>query len=347
VRRSLLLIPVLGVLAIAAVAFSLRPTSTAAASPTTAIRACVAAHGNDTKQRPETVDCLTGALVEAVRSGRYAEVLALRLELEGTAANSSCHAAGHAAGKVLVEEFGALVTLERMFAGPEEKPEYTCTAALVHGLVAGSASGTNPLSVEKIAEQCVWLGGINQRYQSECAHFFGHVVWDEVGELGDGLAERCKLVGVAKGWNPQRTCISGAIMQKFDLQAKHYDPENTEGRTKRPPTREELQSLCNVFASSDQETREGCFGALGWLAAVSTNDVLSYDSTEPGWDDKAMVVYLEAVTLCDGNEECHRNFVNHLRVNTFASGLAEKFCVQARVDMTTCRGIIDRYTKQN
>ena len=347
VVRRLLLLPAVGVLVLVGVVAFARSSSEVSASPTTAIRACIVAHGSATRQKPETVDCLTRALSDAIRTRQYAEVLTLRAELDGTAVNSSCHAAGHAAGQVLVEEFGAASMIDHMFPdpAPSSDPVGTCTAALIHGLVAGSVDGARPLPISKIAEQCVRLGAINHGYQHECAHFFGHVVWKEVGRLDGELAELCQMVGVGQSANPQRTCISGAVMQKFDLQTKHYDPENLEGQKRQPPTRDELRTLCDAFADSDFETREGCFGALGWLAAVSTSDELNHDESAPGWEDKAMSVYLDTIPLCAGSAECHMNFVNHLNPVTFASGFAKRFCTAAEVDMNVCERIITRYTK--
>lgn len=344
VRRLLYVLPLLGLLVFTGVWVASR-SGEVSASPAPVIRACIATQGTDVKQNPKTVGCLTRALVDAVRAGRYAEVLALRPELEGTTANASCHAAGHAAGIELVGMYGMKGTIDRLFTGPEEHVEYTCTAALIHGLVAGSTVGAPPFDLESVAEQCIRLEETNFSYSNECAHFFGHAVWRSVGELSPELAEVCSLLKGRATTNPVRTCIGGAIMQKFDLQTKHYDPTNTSAQRKLPPKLSELTGLCDVFAGEDVETKEGCMGAVGWLAAVSTNDKLDYDKSGPEWDAKALPVYLEAVAVCDGDAECHRNFINHLRVNAYSGPVAREVCVQAKIEMDTCERTIERYVE--
>jgi hypothetical protein len=344
VRRLLYALPFLGLLLVAGL-WVVSRSGEVSASPAPVIRACIATQGPDVKQNPETVDCLARALVDAVRTGQYAEVLALRPELEGTTANASCHAAGHAAGIELVGMYGMEGTIDRLFTGPEESVEYTCTAALVHGLVAGSTSGEPPFDFEGVAGQCLRLEETNFSYANECAHFFGHAVWRSVGALSADIAEVCSFLDSNDEPNPKRTCIGGAIMQKFDLQTKHYDPTNTEAQNKLPPKLSELTGLCDVFDGQDVETTEGCMGAVGWLAAVSTNDKLDYDKSGPEWDAKALPVYLEAVAVCDGDAECHRNFINHLRVNAYSGPVARELCVQAKIEMATCERTIDRYVE--
>jgi len=316
--------------------------SGAATAP--AMRACVLTQGESLRQNPVTVECLTGVMVDAVEAGTYADLLGLRAELEGSSAGYSCHAAGHAAGLELVERFGMDGTIDRLFDGPVEETEYTCTAALVHGLVGGMTDGEPPFDLEFVASQCRRLEAeANFNYSNECAHFFGHAVWRSVGELTPAIADLCSLLGSSDTRSRQRTCISGAIMQKFDLQTKHYDPSNAEAQQKQPPPLSELFGLCDVFAGEEFDVTEGCMGAAGWLAAVSTNDKLEYESSGPEWDAAALPVYLEAIAVCDGNAECHRNFINHLRANAYRGPVAREVCVRAGVEMGTCEQVIERY----
>lgn len=314
------------------------------ASTATSLRACLLTQGESLRQNPETVECLTVVLVDAVDAGTYAEVLGLRAELEGSTAGTSCHAAGHAAGIELVGRFGMDGTIDRLFDSPGEETEYTCTAALVHGLVGGMTSGEPPFDLEFTAAQCRRLEiEANFNYSNECAHFYGHAVWRSVGELSPAIADLCSMLGSSDTRSRQRTCISGAIMQKFDLQTKHYDPGNAEAQQKLPPALSEIDGLCEVFAGEEFDVTEGCMGAVGWLAAISTNDKLEYTDSGPEWDAAALPVYLEAISVCDENAECHRNFINHLRANAYRGPVARELCVRARVEMGTCEQVIERY----
>jgi len=295
-------------------------------------------------QQENVVACLAQTLVAAAEGGTYHEILALTEHLRKGRLQSSCHAAGHRAGIELQREYGIDAALARLFPpGEDGAPvDYICTSAVVHGLVGGGETdGSDPADV---AASCMSLDRVDYRYTHECAHFYGHGVWRRTGELGPGLVRECSLLaGGTTGLAPE-ICVTGAVMQKYDLQTKHYDPFNEEAKARKTPTREELESLCDNVTGNEAFS-DGCNGAVGWLAAMRAQDRLDeHDERSPGYRDLAIEVYTDELGICrDGatlQEQCSQNFITHFRPQAYHDGIAREVCERAAVDMERCEKVI-------
>lgn len=308
--------------------------------------ACEELQPESDNQQENVVECLTRVLVAAVENGTYDEILARTEHLRQGRLQSSCHAAGHRAGNILYEEYGIDEALARTFPenpGRTTTPvDYICTSALVHGLVGGGdAGGDAPVD---IAASCLSLDRVDYRYTHECAHFYGHGVWRRVGELGPKLAQECNLLaGSTTGLAPE-ICVTGAVMQIFDLQTKHYDPSNETAKRRETPSREVLETLCDGVAD-DRSYTDGCRGAVGWLAAMRAQDVLDeHDENADEYYDLAVRTYADELGICrEGNglhEQCVQNFITHFRPQAYHNGIARDVCAIVGVETSRCEKVI-------
>lgn len=320
-----------------------------AASTTERIRQCEELQPESDDQQENVVVCLSQTLIAATEDGTYDEVLALTDDLRKGRLQASCHAAGHRAGIALYQEYGMDGTLEKIFAGHtdgEAPVDYICTSALVHGLVGGGE--TTDADPAGIAASCLSLDRVAYRYTHECAHFFGHGVWRRIGELGPALAEECGMLDGSATGLATEICVTGAVMQKYDLQTKHYDPFNKEAQKRETPSRAELEALCRAV-SGDTAFTNGCQGAVGWLAAMRAQDRLDeYDESDDGYFTLAVEVYADELELCRNGgslqEQCTQNFITHFRPQAYHNGIASEVCGKVGVDALRCQRIIDLRT---
>lgn len=314
--------------------------------------ACERLQPDTDNQEENVVACLTQVLVNAAENNTYDEILARTEYLRQGRLQASCHAAGHRAGIALYTEYGIDAALLKVFPASMNDGttpvDYICTSALVHGLVGGGeVDGSDPKS---IAASCLSLDRVAYRYTHECAHFYGHGVWRRIGELGPELAEACALLaGSATGLAPE-ICVTGAVMQKYDLQTKHYDPFNEEAKRRETPSRAELETLCTAV-SGNESFANGCQGAVGWLSAMRAQDVLDeYDEKSETYRDLAIATYADELGICRGEtglqEQCVANFITHFRPQAYHDGIARKVCEIVGVDMTRCEKIIAMRTGQ-
>jgi len=263
-----------GLLALAAVAVA-APRHGGTQSTSERLAACEKLQPESDNQQETVVACLAQVLVDAAENGTYDEILAKTEHLRQGRLQASCHAAGHRAGIELYQEYGIDTALAKVFPtsaeGTAVPVDYICTSALVHGLVGGGeVDGSDP---KAIAESCLSLDRVEYRYTHECAHFYGHGVWRRIGTLGPELADECALLdGGSTGLAPE-ICVTGAVMQKYDLQTKHYDPFNEEAKRRETPSRAELEPLCDTVTGNTSYTN-GCHGAVCWLAAMRAQDTL-------------------------------------------------------------------------
>jgi len=322
------------------------PRITGAQSTTERLDACEALQPESDNQEESVVACLTQVLVTAAENGTYTEILAKTEHLRQGRLQASCHAAGHRAGIALYEEYGIDTALAKVFpAGAAEGTtpvDYICTSALVHGLVGGGeVDGSDP---KAIAASCLSLDRVEYRYTHECAHFYGHGVWRRIGKLGPELAEACALLdGGTTGLAPE-ICVTGAVMQKYDLQTKHYDPFNEEAKRRETPSRTELETLCDTVTENQAYTN-GCHGAVGWLSAMRAQDTLDeYDENDASYYELAVATYTEELGICRTDtglqEQCVQNFITHFRPQAYHNGIAEDVCELVGVDMTRCEKVI-------
>lgn len=332
-------------LLLAALAFA-APRIGTAQSTTERLEACEELQPESDNQEETVVACLTQVLVDAAENGTYTEILAKTEHLRQGRLQASCHAAGHRAGIALYEEYGIDAALAKVFPDDTEQRttpvDYICTSALVHGLVGGGeVDGSDPKAV---AASCLSLDRVEYRYTHECAHFYGHGVWRRIGALGPELADACALLdGGSTGLAPE-ICVTGAVMQKYDLQTKHYDPFNEEAKRRETPSRAELETLCDTVTGNTAYTN-GCRGAVGWLAAMRAQDTLDeYDENDDAYYEIAVGAYTEELGICrvDGGlqEQCVQNFITHFRPQAYHNGIAEDVCRNVGVDMTRCEKVI-------
>lgn len=311
---------------------------TAGRSVAERIEACRQLQGDTDEQQEPVVVCLADALSDAVEDGTYPEVLGMAQELTTSRMNASCHAAGHRVGGRLYETYGAARALEMMFGASNRPIEYTCTTAVVHGIVGGSEAGGEDLAT--VAGYCLSLDAVDFRYTHECAHFYGHGVWREVGTISAKLTDTCDNLDGSKTGMAVEICVSGAIMQRYDLQTKHYDPFNEEAQDKSPPSRDELLGLCDALASSEQ-TYSGCMGAVGWLSAMRAQaqlDVARDD--DPSYIEESVAIYAAELATCKGQKSCEGNFITHFRPAAYRNGIATKVCAIGRVEQQRCDDVI-------
>ena len=314
-------------------------------STTERLADCEALQPESDDQQENVVACLAQVLVAATENGTYHEILARTEHLRRGRLQASCHAAGHRAGIELERAYGMDGALLRIFPRDNDGPvpvDYICTSALVHGLVGGAETGrTDPSDV---AASCLSLDRVDYRYTHECAHFYGHGVWRRVGTIGPDIAEECsRLEGGTTGLAPE-ICITGAVMQKYDLQTKHYDPFNEEAKKRQNPSKDELERLCDAITDGGPLT-DGCRGAVGWLAAMRAQDRLDeLDENSRAYRDIAVSVYADELGICrDGesvHEQCSQNFITHFRPRAYHDGIAKDVCAIVGVDMTRCEKVI-------
>jgi hypothetical protein len=344
-RRILRLSLVAALLLLAAGAIAL-PRVSEARSTTERLDDCEALQPESDNQQENVVACLTQVLVDAAENGTYHEILARTEHLRQGRLQASCHAAGHRAGITLYEKYGIDEALAKVFPATGDTGrvavDYICTSALVHGLVGGGeVDGSAP---EDVAKSCLSLDRVEYRYTHECAHFYGHGVWRRINALGPELAEECALLaGGTTGLAPE-ICVTGAVMQKYDLQTKHYDPFNEEAQRRETPSREELETLCDTV-TGNQDFTNGCRGAVGWLAAMRAQDILDeYSEDDPAYYDLAVSAYTEELGVCRTGgglqEQCVQNFITHFRPQAYHNGIAKDVCEIVGVDMTRCEKVI-------
>jgi hypothetical protein len=338
----------LGTLLLAAAttgAWQLRDAGTNA-STTERLATCEALQPDSDNQAESVVVCLTQTLVDAAEKGTYPEILALTESLRRGRLQASCHAAGHRAGLELYDDHGMAAALGKIFpttfSDGDAPVDYICTSAVVHGLVGGGeADGSDPADV---ARNCVSLDRVEPRYTHECAHFYGHGVWRRVGTLGEDIVQQCDLLaGGVTGLAPE-ICVTGAVMQKYDLQTKHYDPFNEEAKKRETPSREELETLCDTVTGSTSFTN-GCHGAVGWLAAMRAQDTLDeFDENSAAYRTTAIEAYTTELGICRKGstlqEQCVQNFITHFRPQAYHDGIAREVCEIVGVDRNRCERVI-------
>lgn len=334
-----------GLLALAALAVA-APRLGGTQSTSERLAACEELQPESDNQQENVVACLTQVLVDAAENGTYNEILAKTEHLRQGRLQASCHAAGHRAGIELYQEYGIDTALAKIFpANGEESAvpvDYICTSALVHGLVGGGeVDGSDP---KAIAASCLSLDRVEYRYTHECAHFYGHGVWRRIGTLGPELADECALLdGGSTGLAPE-ICVTGAVMQKYDLQTKHYDPFNEEAKRRETPSRDELETLCDTVTGNTSYTN-GCHGAVGWLAAMRAQDTLDeHDESSDAYYGLAVSAYTDELGICRTDtglqEQCVQNFITHFRPQAYHNGIAREVCETVGVDMTRCEKVI-------
>jgi len=312
------------------------------ASAESRLRICQALQGDSDLQQENVVVCLSALMEDLVRAGRYPELLDLTETLRNSRLQASCHAAGHRVGAELYEELPVESALAQIFGGEPRPVDYICTTALVHGLIGGGENdGTDRAA---LAAHCLRLDTVDVNYTHECAHFYGHGVWRAVGELNAELAEECAhLDGSASGLATE-VCLTGAVMQKFDLQTKLYDPFNEKAVERRPPAAAELRGLCDPFAAMPATAR-GCWGAVGWLAAMRAQGRLEAGrEDDPAYAETATAIYTEELLLCAGESSCQLNFLTHFHPSAYRNGVTLETCRRADVEMNLCRQTISTRT---
>jgi len=316
------------------------------AETTERIATCEALQPESDNQEESVVVCLTQTLVDAAEAGTYTEILALTENLRKGRLQASCHAAGHRAGLELYAEYGMAEALTKIFPAEisdgNAPVDYICTSAVVHGLVGGGeVDGSDPADV---AANCVSLDRVEPRYTHECAHFYGHGVWRRIGNLSDEIASQCDLLeGGVTGLAPE-ICVTGAVMQKYDLQTKHYDPFNEEAKKRETPSRTELETLCTTVTGSTSFTN-GCHGAVGWLAAMRAQDTLDeFDENSSAYREMAIEAYSTELGVCREasglQEQCVQNFITHFRPQAYHDGIAREVCDIVGVDRNRCERVI-------
>lgn len=302
------------------------------------VEECRQLQGDSDAQQEPVVVCLADMLSDAVASKTYPQLLELSSMLSKSRLQASCHAAGHRVGSALYERYGAAGALKLMFESTERPVEYTCTTAVVHGVVG--ASEVKGEDMATVARYCLSLDAVDIRYTHECAHFYGHGVWREVGEISPRLTELCNNLDGSKTGMAVEICVSGSIMQRYDLQSKLYDPFNEEAKAKRPPERAELLTLCDSFAGNDV-TNRGCMGAVGWLSAMRAQANLDISRDEdPTYASTAVEIYSAELAVCGTSSSCISNFLTHFRPAAYRNGIVTKVCEVMVVDMTSCDKVI-------
>lgn len=334
-----------GLLVLAAIAVA-APRLGGTQSTTERLEACEALQPESDDQQENVVACLTQVLVDAAENGTYDEILAKTEHLRQGRLQASCHAAGHRAGIELYREYGIDAALAKVFPETPDSGtspvDYICTSALIHGLVGGGeVDGSDPAG---IAASCVSLDRVEHSYTHECAHFYGHGVWRRIGTLGPELADECALLeGGDTGLAPE-ICVTGAVMQKYDLQTKHYDPFNEEAKSRETPSRAELETLCDTVTGNPAYTN-GCRGAVGWLAAMRAQDILDeYNENDAAYYDLAVAAYADELGVCREDtglqEQCVQNFITHFRPQAYHNGIAKDVCEIVGVEKIRCERII-------
>ncbi len=302
------------------------------------VEECRTLQGDTDDQQEPVVVCLAAMLNDAVASKTYPQVLELASMLSKSRLQASCHAAGHRVGSALYERYGAAGALELMFESTQRPVEYTCTTAVVHGVVG--ASEVKGEDMAAVARYCLSLDTVDIRYTHECAHFYGHGVWREVGEISPRLTELCHNLDGSKTGMAVEICVSGSIMQRYDLQSKLYDPFNEEAKTKTPPERAELLTLCDSFADN-KVTSSGCMGAVGWLSAMRAQANLDISRDEdPMYASTAVQIYSAELAVCGTSPSCISNFLTHFRPAAYRNGVVTKVCEVMGLDMSSCDNVI-------
>lgn len=275
-------------------------------------------------------ECLRQALVAGVRNGTFRTIETISGQIARSSINGICHAAAHQAGLELAQTYSLEDALEQMFENKPSKAEPACGTGVVHGLVQGQPSDKDSLS--EIATQCTKLRSINPDYSNECAHYYGHNVYKHTQSISEDLGKLCQdLDPSGQSWNVQ-SCVSGAVMEKFQLQDRSYNFADPTAPMGPPPRPQDLSELCAPLLHMSADVQGGCANAQGWLLSQHVGSLLEEANLNPSTiADRQTIVdhYIEALTYCK-DTSCVMGVYTHLRSDLYQQGVNLEICADPR-----------------
>lgn len=329
------------VVAVVAVAFALRPDGVGVAEAPVggfgdldaAAQKCVAMQmasaSADIDER--TFECMYDLLSYVALSGRSGELVSDSAPYARPEMWATCHAVGHSLGPALLESGMSPdeAIVAALGAQPHERADVFCAAAVVHGVVDGVSVGAGSEDLERIASYCAYAHRAHPYYGSECAHYFGHTVWDVTSSAGVEAAEACALLEPFEVRGGLESCMGGAVMARFGLQEAAYGAEVVGVSL---PDVGEVLSLCGPLEDYGFRAFDGCWGGAGWL--LSKHLIATMNEIDPKGEfaafpqslvGEALEAHSSLLEVC-GTPNCVATLLQHMRPQEWTNGLGHAVC---------------------
>lgn len=285
---------------------------------------------------PGAFRCMYDLMDVAFRSGRSAELVSASAPYARPEMWATCHAVGHSLGPDMLAS--GMYPEDAMVAAlgtePQELADVFCAAAVVHGVIDGASAGARLEDLPRIASYCEVAHRVHPYYGSECAHYFGHTVWDTVASVGVEAAEACALLDAHGIRGGVESCMGGVVMEVFGLQDAAYGSELISSVS---PEISEFIGLCDGLEQHGFRAFDGCWGGLGWLLSghlsMRMNDLdpaASFSVFPADLLGDAVAVHAELLGLC-GTSNCVATLLQHMRPQEWTNGVGQAVC-DARPD---------------
>lgn len=276
--------------------------------------------------------CATEVFRSAIHTGRYPTLLANKNIYAKPSLWGTCHAVGHSLGPELVEEgMAPREVFEAMFREKQSSVDHFCAAALIHGIIDGVSAGMEEEGLDWLAQQCSAANFFHNYYGTECAHYFGHAVWDVYQAISIEAAEACRMLDVYQVEAGMESCLGGVSMEKFGLQDAAYGPERSES-PRRIPEIPEITIMCVELEEADERVRDGCWGGAGWLLSmILQRDMSRLDPAGEFYDfpddlrEEALTLHLDLLGACR-TQNCMNTLLQHVRPQEWTNGIGEDIC---------------------